>query len=162
MKLLQTLQCMGMAEQYIHVDQTDRAIVEALQRDGRISNLDLAEQVNLTPGPCLRRVQRLEAAGVIRGYHADIDPEAIGRGFEVMLDVELTKFDRESVYGFEHAMAAFDEVTEMHRLFGSPDYFVRIAVADLPAYEVFLTEHVLTIPGIHKVSSRFTMKTVKR
>lgn len=144
------------------MDRIDRAIIDALRRDGRISNVDLAEQVNLTPGPCLRRVQRLEADRVIRGYHAEIAPEALGRGFEVFLDVELTTFDRESVYGFEHAMAAFEEVTELHRLFGSPDYFVRIAVADLTAYEAFLTEQVLTIPGIQKVSSRFTMKTVKR
>ncbi len=99
-------------------------------------------------------VQRLEQEKVILGYRAVVDPAAI-------LDVELTAFDRESVYRFEDAMAAFDEVVEMHRLFGSPDYFVRIAVADLPAYEAFLTEQVMTLPGIQKVVSRFTMKTIK-
>lgn len=144
------------------MDGTDRAIIDALQRDARISNVELAEQVHLTPGPCLRRVQRLEAAGVIRGYHAAIDPAALGRGFEVILDVELTRFDRDSVYRFEQAMAGFDEVTELHRLFGSPDYFVRVAVVDIPAYEAFLTDQVMTIPGIQRVSSRFTMKTIKR
>lgn len=148
--------------QYLLVDEIDQAILAILERDARISNVDLADQVGLTPGPCLRRVQRLETTGVIRGYRADLDPHALGRGFEVILDVELTGFDRESVLRFEEALSAFDEVIEMHRLFGTPDYFVRIAVADLPAYEAFLTEHVLSIPGIQRVSSRFTMKTIKR
>ncbi|MFF2318808.1 Lrp/AsnC ligand binding domain-containing protein [Arthrobacter sp. NPDC058097] len=75
--------------------------------------------------------------------------------------MDLTRFDRDSVRGFEEALAAFDEVVEMHRLFGSPDYFVRVAVADLEAYEEFLSNHVLAIRGIQKVSSRFTMKTIK-
>jgi DNA-binding Lrp family transcriptional regulator len=81
----------------------------------------------------------------------------MGRSFEVILDVELTAFDRQSVLQFEDAMAAFDEVVEMHRMFGSPDYFVRVGVRDLPAYEIFLTERVMTLPGIQKVISRFTM-----
>ena len=144
------------------MDSIDRAIITALQQDGRISNVDLADRVNLTPGPCLRRVQRLEASGVIQGYGARISPAAVGRGFEVILDVNLIQFDRDSVHGFEEALAAYDEVVEMHRLFGSPDYFVRIAVANLEAYEEFLSDQVLVIPGIQKVSSRFTMKTIKR
>ncbi|MBT2522586.1 Lrp/AsnC family transcriptional regulator [Arthrobacter sp. ISL-28] len=144
------------------MDSTDQAIIDVLQQDGRISNVDLAERVNLTPGPCMRRVQRLEAAGVIQGYGARVTPAAIGRGFEVILDVDLIQFDRDSVHGFEEALAAYDEVVEMHRLFGSPDYFVRIAVANLEAYEDFLSNQVLVIPGIQKVSSRFTMKTIKR
>jgi len=143
------------------MDALDAAIISVLERDGRISNVDLAAEVGLTPGPCLRRVQRLESTGVIRGYWADVDPAALGRGFEVILDVELTNFDRKSVDLFESTLAAFSEVTELHRLFGSPDFFVRIKVKDLPAYEAFLSNHVLTIPGIQKVSSRFTMKTIK-
>ncbi|WP_205571792.1 Lrp/AsnC family transcriptional regulator [Arthrobacter celericrescens] len=139
----------------------DRAIIAELVRDGRISNVELAERVHLTPGPCLRRVQRLEQEKVIRGYRAVVDPAALDRGFEVILDVELTVFDRETVYAFEEALAAMDEVVELHRLFGSPDYFVRVAVKDLPAYESFLTERVMSLPGLQKVSSRFTMKTLK-
>ena len=143
------------------MDSMDRAIIAELVRDGRISNVELAERVHLTPGPCLRRVQRLEQDKVIRGYRAVVDPAALDRGFEVILDVELTVFDRETVYAFEDAMAAMDEVVEMHRLFGSPDYFVRIAVKDLPAYESFLTERVMSLRGLQKVSSRFTMKKIK-
>ncbi len=143
------------------MDSMDRAIIAELVRDGRISNVELAERVHLTPGPCLRRVQRLEQEKVIRGYRAVVDPAALDRGFEVILDVELTVFDRETVYAFEEALAAMDEVVELHRLFGSPDYFVRVAVKDLPAYESFLTERVMSLPGLQKVSSRFTMKTLK-
>jgi DNA-binding Lrp family transcriptional regulator len=106
-------------------------------------------------------VQRLEQEKVILGYRAVVDPSAMGRSFEVILDVELTAFDRQSVLQFEDAMAAFDEVVEMHRMFGSPDYFVRVGVQDLSAYEAFLTERVLTLPGIQKVVPRFTMKTIK-
>jgi DNA-binding Lrp family transcriptional regulator len=141
--------------QHIHMDVTDRAIISELMRDARIPNVNLAERVHLTPGPCLRRVQRLEQEKVILGYRAVVDPSAMGRSFEV------TAFDRQSVLQFEDAMAAFDEVVEMHRMFGSPDYFVRVGVQDLPAYETFLTERVLTLPGIQKVVSRFTMKTIK-
>ena len=147
--------------QHMHLDGTDRAIIEHLRRDGRLSNVALAEAVHLTPGPCLRRVQRLEAEGVIQGYAAQIDPGALGRGFEVILDVDLSAYDRGTVDGFETRMAAFDEVVELYRLFGSPDYYVRVAVADLEAYERFLTEQVMTNPGVSKVSSRFAMKVLK-
>lgn len=132
-----------------------------LRQDGRISNVALADRVNLTPAPCLRRVQRLEADGVIVGYRAEVDPAAVGQGFEIILDVELTNFDRDSVDRFESTMAGYDEVLELYRMFGAPDYFIRVAVADLPAYEAFLTDRVMTIPGVLKVSSRFPMKRIK-
>ena len=143
------------------MDATDRAIIDVLRQDGRISNVALADRVNLTPGPCLRRVQKLEADGVIVGYRAEVDPAAVGQGFEILLDVELTNFDRGSVDRFEGTMAMYDEVLELYRMFGAPDYFIRVAVADLPAYEAFLTDRVMTIPGVLKVSSRFPMKRIK-
>ncbi len=143
------------------MDSLNRAIIDLLREDGRISNVALAERVGLTPGPCLRRVQRLEADGVIVGYQAQISPQATGQSFEVLLDIELTQFDKNSVESFEATLAAHPEVLELHRLFGTPDYLARIAVADLAAYEAFLTNEVLAIPGIHRVSSRFPMKTIK-
>lgn len=143
------------------MDLLDRAIIDALRDDGRLANVALADKVGLTAGPCLRRVQRLEADGVIIGYRALVSPAAVGQGFEVLLDIELTRFDKHSVESFEDTLAGFDEVLELHRLFGTPDYLARVAVADLPAYEQFLTDSVLILPGIHRVSSRFPMKTVK-
>ncbi len=143
------------------MDDIDYAIIHELARDARIPNTTLADRVGLTPGPCLRRVQRLEADGVIRGYHADLDPAAVGQGFEVLIEIELTDFSRESVDVFETTMSAHPEVIELYRLFGSPDYFARVAVADLAAYDAFHVDKVLTIPGIQRVSSRFPMRILK-
>jgi DNA-binding Lrp family transcriptional regulator len=143
------------------VDALDQAIIGELERDGRLSNVDLAARVGLTTGPCLRRVQRLEAAGVIRGYRAIIDSTAMGRGFEVLLDIDLLAQDASTVERFESTLAAAGEVIELRRLFGKPDYFVRVAVADLTAYETFLSSRVLTITGVGRVHSRFAMKNIK-
>ena len=147
--------------QSMDLDDIDRAIIDHLRADGRLSNVALAEKVHLTPGPCLRRVQRLEAEGIIRGYAAQVDPAALGRSLKVILDLELTAYDRDTVERVETTLRGFDEVVEMYRMFGTPDYFVRVAVADLEAYEHFLTEQVITMPGVSKVSSRFAMKELK-
>jgi Lrp/AsnC family transcriptional regulator, leucine-responsive regulatory protein len=143
------------------MDAIDRAILRQLQADGRISNAELAERVHLSPSPCLRRVRALERAGVIRGYHADVDPAALGRGFEVTVHVELTLKDRATVEAFEAGIAGFDEVLECRRMFGLPDYVVRVAVADQEAYEAFYMNMLAELPGLARVNSQFTMKTVK-
>ncbi|MBF6100640.1 Lrp/AsnC family transcriptional regulator [Nocardia cyriacigeorgica] len=144
------------------MDSLDRAIIAELEADGRLTNVELAGRVGLTPGPCLRRVQRLEADGVIRGYRAVIDPGSVGRSFEVLLDLTLEGQDARTVSRFEETMTGLDEVRELRRLFGTPDYFARVAVADLDAYEVFLRTQVMTIPKIGRVNSRFTMKNLKQ
>ena len=144
------------------MDAIDRAILRQLQADGRLTNVELAERVRLSPSPCLRRVRALEQAGVIRGYHADIDPAAVGRGFEVTVHVELTLKDRATVEAFEAGIAALDEVVECRRMFGLPDYVVRVAVADQAAYEAFYMNQLAELPGLARVNSQFTMKMVKR
>ncbi|MFB4194268.1 Lrp/AsnC family transcriptional regulator [Streptomyces carpaticus] len=143
------------------MDAIDRAIIAELERDGRLTNVQLAQRIGLTTGPCLRRVQRLEAEGVIRGYRAVLDPGALGRAFEVLVDLTLEAQDAGTVERFEQTLVRAEEVVELRRLFGSPDYFVRVAVADLAAYESFLSLRVMTIPGVRNVTSHFTMKTVK-
>ncbi|MBL3698444.1 Lrp/AsnC family transcriptional regulator [Leucobacter luti] len=143
------------------MDSLDRAIIDELVRDGRVTNVELASRVGLTAGPCLRRVQRLEADGVIRGYHASVDPHAVGRGFEVILHVDLVTQEAAVVTDFEREAAALEEVSEFKRLFGTPDYFLRIAVADLAGYEEFLTGRIMSIRGVGKVSSHFSMKNLK-
>ncbi|GAV43193.1 Lrp/AsnC family transcriptional regulator [Streptomyces acidiscabies] len=144
------------------MDAIDLAIISELERDGRLSNVHLAARVGLTTGPCLRRVQRLEAEGVIQGYRAVIDPAARGRSFEVLIDLSLESQDAATVERFEETLARADEVLELRRLFGAPDYFVRVAVADLTAYETFMSTRVMTIPGIRNIVSHFTMKNVKQ
>ena len=144
------------------MDGLDRAILRHLQDDGRLTNVELAERVRLSPSPCLRRVRALERTGVVRGYHADIDPAAVGRGFEVTVHVELTLKDRATVEAFEAGIAAFEEVVECRRMFGLPDYVILVAVADQVAYETFYMNKLAELPGLARVNSQFTMKMVKR
>jgi len=143
------------------MDAVDRAIIEQLQADARLTNVELAERVHLSPSPCLRRVRALEQAGVIRGYHAEISPEAAGRGFEVTVQVELSLKDRATVEAFEARIATFDEVIECRRMFGLPDYIVRVAVRDQAEYESFYMGKMADLPGLARVNSQFTMKLVK-
>ncbi|MFC5060301.1 Lrp/AsnC family transcriptional regulator [Saccharothrix xinjiangensis] len=143
------------------MDRIDRAIIDQLRRDCRLTNTELADRVGLTPSPCLRRVRRLEEDGVVLGYHARVDPAAVGRGFEVQVDLELADQARSTVERFEAVLVSFDEVVEARRMFGAPDYHALVAVADLPTYERFLTQRLMAIPGLAKLQSRFAMKTIK-
>jgi DNA-binding Lrp family transcriptional regulator len=143
------------------MDRIDRQILWELQRDGRLSNSDLAERVGLTPSPCLRRVNRLEQDGVIRGYRALLDGSAIGRGFQAFVSVVMAQEDPPTVAEFERRVAELPEVVEAMRLFGDPDYLLRIAVADIAAYERCYTESLALLPGVARLTSHLTMKRVK-
>ena len=143
------------------MDSLDRAILDQLQQYGRLTNQDIASRVGLTPAPCLRRVRRLEADGVITGYTATVDPAALGRGFEVIIHAELVAKDLPTVESFEQRLAAMDEVAELRRMFGIPDYVIRVQTADAEAYERWLTTQLLGDPAIARVDSRITMKLLK-
>jgi DNA-binding Lrp family transcriptional regulator len=143
------------------VDRIDRAIIDQLRRNGRQSNLELAEAVGLTPSPCLRRVKRLESEGVITGYHASFAPAAIDRGFEVLVAIELADQSPPTSRAFEAELTACPEVIEARRMFGSPDFEIIVATKDVVAYERFLTETLLTLPGMGTIRSRFPMALIK-
>ena len=143
------------------MDAIDRQIIAELRRDGRLSNVELADRVGLSPAPCLRRVRRLESDGVIRGYSARIDPAAVGRGFEVLVNVDLTSKDRATFEAFESAVAALDEVTEIRRMFGLPDYILRVATESIESYETFISTKLGDAPGLAKLDSHITMKLIK-
>ena len=143
------------------MDSLDRAILDHLQQDGRLTNQELAARVGLTPAPCLRRVRRLEAEGVITGYTATVDSAALGRGFEVIIHAELVAKDLATVEAFERRLAAMDEVAELRRMFGIPDYVIRVQTADSAAYERWLTTQLMGDPAIARVDSRITMKLLK-
>jgi len=143
------------------LDRIDRDIVFHLERDGRLSNVELAARVGLTPPPCLRRVKRLEAEGVIAGYRAVLDPRAAGRGFEVVVAVEIAVNDRRTVEEFEAAVVAFDEVVAVRRLFGTPDYFVHVAVADADAFEAFPMSELIGLPAVARATSHQIMKRLE-
>ncbi|GAA3084935.1 Lrp/AsnC family leucine-responsive transcriptional regulator [Kribbella aluminosa] len=142
------------------MDEVDRAILGVLETDGRISNADLAARVGLSPSPCLRRVQRLERAGVIRGYRALIDPAAIGRGLRVLAGIRLVRHARDDVAAFERAVVELPEVVYCHHVTGNFDYLLQVEVADLPAYEEFHAHQLAALPAVATVTSYVTMKTL--
>ncbi|RAY14099.1 Lrp/AsnC family transcriptional regulator [Actinomadura craniellae] len=143
------------------LDRIDRDILFHLQQDGRLTNVELAKRVGLTPPPCLRRVKRLEEAGIITGYRARINPEAFGRGLEVTVSIEVSVSDLKTLEGLESTIAAYEEVVEFRRVFGTPDYYLRVLVADYAAYEAFQTSKIIGIPGVARVISQPTMKKIK-
>lgn len=143
------------------IDAIDREILFHLRRDGRLTNVELAKRVGLTPPPCLRRVKRLEEAGVVTGYRAVINPQALGRGLEVLIDVEIYAQDRKSFQDFEETVSSYEEVVEFRRMYGRPDYFIRVAVADHAAYEAFITDKLSGLPAVLRLESHLTMKAIK-
>jgi DNA-binding Lrp family transcriptional regulator len=143
------------------VDRLDRAILRELAGNGRLTNVELADRVGLTPAPCLRRVRRLEESGVITGYRAVIDPQAVGRAFEVLVNIDLSLKDGPTVSAFEDYVSALEEVVEFRRMFGLPDYFLRVATRDIGAYEQFVTDKLTQAPGIAKIDSHLPMKAIK-
>lgn len=144
------------------MDAIDRAIIDQLQRDGRLSNVDLAERVGLSPSPCLRRVRQLEAAGVITGYTAVVDRDAVGRSYEPLVWVTLSQVTRESMTEFEEAVQHIDDVVEAMRMMGQPDYLLRVATADANAFEALYMDHLARLPHVQTLTSQLAMKTVKR
>ena len=154
-----------LSERYVRntqtVDAIDRAILEHLRSEGRLTNQELADRIGLTPAPCLRRVRRLEEDGVITGYAAQVDPGAVGEGFEVLMHADLIAKDLPTVEAFEARVAAMPEVVELRRMFGIPDYFIRVRVADIEHYERWLTTDIMGDVAIARMDSRLTMKLIK-
>src|SRR4051812_43394748 len=144
------------------MDDIDHAIIVELQRDGRVTNLELADRIGLTASPCLRRVKQLETSGVIRGYTALVDPTAIGRSYEPLVWVTLSKVTRESLSEFENAVQAVDDVVEAMRMMGQPDYLLRIATANADSFESLYMDHLASLPHVQTLTSQVAMKTVKR
>ncbi len=143
------------------IDGTDHDILFHLRQDGRLTNVELAKRVGLTPAPCLRRVKRLEDDGIIAGYRARIDPAAVGRRFEVMVSLEISINDLQTVEELESTISEYDEVVEFHRLFGRPDYLIRVAVEDQSAFEEFLTGKLMALRAVARVDSHLIMRKVK-
>ncbi|MFD6512821.1 Lrp/AsnC family transcriptional regulator [Rhodococcus sp. NPDC060176] len=143
------------------MDAMDDAILFHLRQDSSLTNTELADLVGLTPSPCLRRVKKLEADGIITGYRAIVSQEALGRGFQVIVTAEIGINDQATIEDFESQVAAFDEVIECRRLFGIPDYFIRVAVKDLATYENFMVTKLSGLPAVSRVTSLITMKTIK-
>jgi Lrp/AsnC family leucine-responsive transcriptional regulator len=143
----------------MELDAIDRRIVDELRADGRITVNDLAERIGLSGSPTLRRLRRLEAGGVVRGYTARIDPDAIGRGFSVWVTARLAVGDPEAQRGFEDGLRALDAVTEAHHVTGDVDYLIRVDVADLEAYDHVIRNELARLPGQAHITSYVVTST---
>ena len=142
------------------MDRVDRKILAELQRDGRLTVTELAGKVGLSLSPCHRRLRELERSGVITGYRALVDPELVGLTFQALVFVTMRQEDRDTLLGFEKAVARVPNVVQAQRLFGDPDYLLRIVTADLDGYARLEDETLAALPGVQRLTSTLVMKQV--
>lgn len=143
------------------IDATDERILRELSRDGRLSNLELAQRIGLSPSSALRRTQELERAGVIAGYRARLDRGALGRGFLAYIAVGLSIHTKAAQEAFERAMAAAPQVVECHNVTGSVEYLLRVEVADLVAYKAFHTDVLGALPQVASLTTYVVLGSPK-
>lgn len=143
------------------LDHISAHILRELTRDGRISNLELAERVGLSPSACLRRVQELERRGIIKGYRAVLDPAKTGIGFVAYVAVGLNQHTKSAQESFERACRAAPQVRECHNITGTVEYLLRVEVADLPAFKHFHTEILGVLPQVTSLSTYVVMGSPK-
>jgi Lrp/AsnC family transcriptional regulator, leucine-responsive regulatory protein len=143
------------------LDTTDLKILATLQRDGSLSNVDLAKLVHLSPSPCLARVKALETSGVIKSYVALVNGAALGLGLNVFINISLKSQSKKALLEFENKIAEHDEVMECYLMTGDSDYLIRVAVADIGALERFILDQLTPISGIEKIRSSFALKQVR-
>jgi DNA-binding Lrp family transcriptional regulator len=142
------------------MDAVDRKILAVIQTDGRITITQLAQRVNLSLAPCQRRLRELERSKVIRGYRAVIDQASIDLAFDVLVSVTMDREDASTITAFEAAVSEVAEVRSAERLFGDPDYLLRVATSDLPAYAALRDEKLATLPGVQRLTSTIVMKRI--
>ncbi len=144
------------------LDNKDQQIIRALQRNGRMTNQDLAAEVNLSPSPCLRRLKLLEQNGVITGYSANIDAEAYGLPVTVFVHVKLESHTEATVQQFEADITRVDQVLDCFVMTGTSDYLLRVVVADLSDYENFVRRKLHSVGSIASIDSSFVYGVVKK
>lgn len=143
------------------IDELDRSILAILQEEGRVTNVELASRVGLTAPPCLRRMRALEESGVIKGYHAELDPAALGYGIMVFALVSLRSQAEDDLRAFESHVAGLPEVRECHMLNGEIDFILKIVAHDLQSFQAFLTSKLTPAPNVASVKTSLTIRTSK-
>ena len=143
------------------LDRTDRRILECLQADGRISNVQLARKVNLTPTPCIERVKRLERQGYIRGYTALLDPELVDASLLVFVEIDLSHKSPDAFRKFREEARRLTEIMDCHLVSGNFDYLIKARVKDMKAYRRLLGDKILPLPGVSGSRSYVVMEEVK-
>jgi Lrp/AsnC family leucine-responsive transcriptional regulator len=151
-----------MNEKQPKLDIIDRKILAALQKEGRISNVDLSEIVGLSPTPCLERVRRLESAGYIEGYKARLNPEKLGITILAFIEVSLIKTNPDAFDDFKRATRSIPEIQECHMVAGGFDYLLKVRIKDMARYRQFLGETISTLPGVDRTHTYMVMEEVKR
>jgi len=155
-KMLQKSQIESM-----NLRKSDLRILDELQRDGSLTNAELARRIGLSPSPCLARVKALESAGVVQRYVALANAAALGLGLTVFISISLTTQSKQTLAEFEAHIAQHDEVMECYLMTGDSDYLLRVAVTDMAALERFILEQLSPIPGVEKIRSSFALKQVR-
>ncbi len=145
----------------VDLDPIDCRIVAELQSDGRLSNVDLADKVGLSPSPCLRRVKRLEQEGYIAGYRAALRRDRVGLRFSVFVGVKIDGHANERALAFEKAVVEMPEVVACHLVSGEADYFLEVVVPDIDDYQRFLVGKLLNLPIVREVRSNIAIQTLK-
>lgn len=143
------------------LDAIDLKILAALQGDARISNVDLARKVHLSPSPCLARVRALEEGGLVARYVTLLDPKKLGLTVSVLVQVTLERQVEKALDGFERAVLERPEVMECYLMTGDADYLLRVVVPDVPAFERFILDFLSKVPGVGNIKSSFALKQVK-
>lgn len=144
------------------LDAVDRALLEALQKNGRATVGELAEQVSLSPSPCWRRVRQLEEAGLISGYHAHLDRHRVGYGVLGFVQIGLHNHTAEITAAFEREVLALPQVLSCHNLSGRYDYQLELVAPDLGFFAEFVRTRIRSLPGVREISTSFSLKEVKR
>jgi DNA-binding Lrp family transcriptional regulator len=142
------------------VDAVDRKILAELQRDGRLTITELADRVRLSVSPCHRRLRALENSGAISGYRAQLNAHALGLTFEALVFVTMRASDRSTLEMFEESVTEIPNVVQAQRLFGDPDYLLRVITRDLAAFQRLYDEQLAALPGVQRLTSTLVMKSV--
>lgn len=144
------------------MDSKDRKIARTLQRNGKMTNQALADEVGLSPSPCLRRVRIMEEAGIIRGYAADVDHKKYGLSVAVFISIRLERHDEQTVTSFETEIKKMNEVVGCYMLTGEQDYLLHVMVADLDGYDRFIRKRLHQVGGIGSIASSMSYSTIKQ
>ena len=146
----------------VKIDELDRKILELLQRNGRMTNRELAQRIAMSPSPTLERVKKLERAGVIQGYTALVDPAKVGIGIFTFVQVTLVRHGKASVVAFIKAVADMPEVLECYHITGPADFLLKVGVKDIMAYEDFILHKLTEAPGVQNLQTLVVLSTIKR
>ena len=144
------------------MDDIDRAIIDHLQRYGRLTNLELADRIGLSPSPCLRRVRQLETGGVIQGYTAIVSPERLGLNVHAFIEVKLERHSDDVVEQFRREVAALEAVVSCHAITGEYDFMLQVVAADLALLSNVILKKLMKIAGVRDVHSSIVLDTIKR